>query len=743
MKDAAHHGEVSRTALLRRRVRRLRAQNRELQLRREEAEQALQAIRSGEVESLVIDGPQGPRIFSLEGATHSYRVLVEEMNEGAATLAEDGTILFCNACFARLLGVALERIVGRPLEEQLAERSRAAFRRLLQGARESDVREEMVLLAADAREIPVYVALSTLVDEGRRLFCLVATDLRAQRKSEALAEAERAARASEARLQLLSRTAGRLLSAEDPQNVLEELCRAVMAHLDCQVFFNFLLDGAGDGSLRLRAWSGIPEEEARKIASLGLGVGVCGAVAQDRSPVVAEDILRSRDERAALVRSYGVQAYCCHPLIAGGELLGTLSFGTRTRTRFTGDEVDLMRTVTDQVAIAIQRLHVQTALSLANAQLREADRRKNDFLAMLSHELRNPLSPLLNSVYILERAEPGGDQACRAQMVIERQVRQLSRLVDDLLDVTRITRNKIQLRKEWLDLAEVVRRAVEDNRSAFQQAGVSLELSGAEAPLPVQADQTRMTQVIGNLLQNSAKFTQRGGRTQVSVAADGDQAVVRVVDDGIGMGKDTLSNLFEPFVQAEEGLARSRGGLGLGLALVKSLVELHGGTVSAGSAGRGTGSQFVIRLPLDREAARMAPPPRPPAGPRRRRVLIVEDNLDAAESLRELLEFGEHAVEVAPDAERALATARVFEPEVVLCDIGLPQADGYQLARSFRLDQRLKGAFLVAVTGYASPEDVQRATAAGFDRHLAKPPNPDELARLLAELPARGHPGKS
>jgi PAS domain S-box-containing protein len=483
-------GELSAKVLrLRRRIRKLRAQREESRLRRNEAEQALQAIRSGDVESLVIETPSGPRIFSLEGADHSYRVLVEEMNEGAATLAEDGTVLYCNGCFARLLETPLERVIGGNVERHLPQHFRPVFRQLLENARLADVRDEIALSTAAGEEVPIYVALNTIVDEGRRLFCVVATDLREQKRGEALAIAERAARATAARLTLLSRIAGRLLSAEDPQAVLDELCRAVMAHLDCQVFFNFMVD-VKTGTLRLSGCAGVPQQQALGVSSLAPGVGVCGLAAQERRRIVLEDVLHSQDERVGVLRSLGVQGYCCHPLLAEGELLGTLSFGTRTRPRFAEDELELMQTFADQVAIAVQRVHVKTALSRANGQLLEGDRRKNEFLAILSHELRNPLAPIRNSVYILEHATPGGEQAARAQQVIDRQVRQLSSLVDDLLDVTRITRNKVELRRSQVDLNELVRRVLEDHRSAFQRADVRLELSPAGEPVPVNASAT-------------------------------------------------------------------------------------------------------------------------------------------------------------------------------------------------------------------------------------------------------------
>lgn len=374
-------------------------------------------------------------------------------------------------------------------------------------------------------------------------------------------------------------------------------------------------------------------------------------------------------------------------------------------------------------------------LTAANLQLAEADRRKNEFLAVLSHELRNPLAPIQDSLYVLDHAPAGGDQAHRAKQVIGRQVAQLSSLVNDLLDVTRITRNKVHLQKERLELGEAVRRAVEDNRSLFERAGVHLELLLAPRPVPVLADRTRIAQIVGNLLQNAAKFTRRGGHARVSMVAEGGEAVVRVADDGVGIAPEMLARLFQPLLQAEQSLDRSMGGLGLGLALVKGLVELHGGAVSAQSAGLGCGTEVVVRIPLDSGAATDASAGTAHTARARRRVLIIEDNADAADSLCEVLEFGDHVVAVAYNGPEGITKARELRPDVVLCDIGLPGMDGYEVARVFRADQMLKCAFLVALSGYALPEDLQRAADAGFDRHLAKPLSLEKLDELLASLP--------
>lgn len=373
----------------------------------------------------------------------------------------------------------------------------------------------------------------------------------------------------------------------------------------------------------------------------------------------------------------------------------------------------------------------------AQEALHEADRRKNEFLAMLSHELRNPLTPIRNSLYILERAPAGSEQSRRSISVISRQVGHLSRIVDDLLDVTRIVRGKIQFQRTRVELRELVLRAVADHRAQYAHAGVELEVEAPPGELFMYGDATRLTQVIGNLLQNAVKFTDRGGHVLVSLGRQGERAVLRVRDDGVGIAPEVLGRLFQPFVQADTTLDRSAGGLGLGLAFVKGIVERHGGTVSACSAGRGQGAEFTLELPLESPVAAAPPPKAQPAPPARgrQRVLIIEDNHDAAETLREALEMEEHTVAVAYDGREGLRLARAFRPSVVLCDIGLPEMDGYEVCRALRVDEQLRGAYLVALTGYASPEDRRRALEAGFAAHLAKPPDLDTLERMLAELP--------
>jgi two-component system CheB/CheR fusion protein len=370
----------------------------------------------------------------------------------------------------------------------------------------------------------------------------------------------------------------------------------------------------------------------------------------------------------------------------------------------------------------------------AERALQDADRRKDEFLAVLSHELRNPLAPIRNGLHLLESAPAGSELSERARQIIARQVGHLTRLVDDLLDTTRVSHGKLQVRRERADLAEIVKRTADDHRQMLAARRIALSVTAPERGVFVDGDRTRLAQVVGNLLQNSAKFTPGGGTVALTVAAVDGCAELRVRDDGVGIDAAILPRLFRSFSQADDTLDRSGGGLGLGLALVKGLVELHGGTVEARSAGKGTGTEMVVRLPVaEAPAAEVERVPDAPPAPRR--VLVIEDNLDAAESLGAILELEGHTVEVAHDGPQGIARARKLRPDVVVCDIGLPGMDGYAVARALRGDPALRGAFLVALTGYALPEDQRDAVEAGFDAHLSKPPVIELLRSAIARAP--------
>jgi CheY-like chemotaxis protein/nitrogen-specific signal transduction histidine kinase len=377
-----------------------------------------------------------------------------------------------------------------------------------------------------------------------------------------------------------------------------------------------------------------------------------------------------------------------------------------------------------------ERRKLEEERARASAALAESDRRKSEFLAVVSHELRNPLAPIRNAVYILEHADPEAEPAARARAVIKRQTEQLTRLVDDLLDVTRIERGKIELRRSRVDLREIVLHAADDFRFLLENRGVRFHIDLPDAAIWANADSARVTQLVSNLLHNAAKFTRQGDEVGLTMKAAGDVAEVSVRDTGAGIDALLLPKLFEPFSQGDRSLARTEGGLGLGLALVRGIAELHGGTVRVFSEGVGKGAEFLIRIPvMASTTTKREPYPDAIASPPGRRILVVEDNADSAETLAEILWMLGNEVDVALDGPSAIEKARAMKPDVVMCDIGLPRMNGYEVARALRAMN--PGALLVAVSGYTLPDDVRRAIEAGFDGHLRKPVDPVAIERLL------------
>ena len=443
-------------------------------------------------------------------------------------------------------------------------------------------------------------------------------------------------------------------------------------------------------------------------------------------------------------------------------LCGTLPQGMETLRRTKGGEtihVSLWtNTVPDEhgrprvltlVADVTARRQIENALRKSDEELRHRvqelaaeDRRKDEFLAMLAHELRNPLGAISNAGYVLGQLDqtPAADARTRDLVaVIGRQIRHLSRLVDDLLDVSRFTRGRIELRKRETELRPIVEGAVETTRPVLEEKSHRLTVSLPGEPVYLDADATRIEQVLANLLHNAAKFTDPGGKIELTAEiteTDGGQVVLRVRDDGQGIEPELLPRIFDLFVQEDRTLARSHGGLGIGLTLVRSLVERHGGTVEAHSDGPGHGSELVVRLPCRKKSPAAEPdglrqqPEADERGPAR--ILLVEDNVDAADALAELLRLWGHEVEVVHDGASAMQSASARRPDVILLDIGLPGMDGYQVAGALRRLPELQGTLIVALTGYGQESDRQRSARAGFDCHLVKPVDLEELRRLVS-----------
>ncbi len=428
-----------------------------------------------------------------------------------------------------------------------------------------------------------------------------------------------------------------------------------------------------------------------------------------------------------------VGGYLCLPLRAHGRTLGAMSFVAKRGARFSTGDVSLAEEIARHASLAIDNARLY-------GELQETDRRKDEFLAMLGHELRNPLAAVVTTARNMLRHESvTPEETRRMAEIVERQGARLVRLVDDLLDVSRVTRGKVTLQRRHVSLGDVIARAVESTRPLAEARAHRLLVSSAAESIAVDGDPARLEQVVVNLLANAAKYTPQGGTIEVELGTVGDDAIVRVRDTGAGIPREHLQRIFSPFTQLDTTPDRTDRGLGIGLALARSIVELHGGSIAAHSDGPGHGSEFVVRLP---RAPDDEPIPEPaPSGPRatpgppsqRRRVLVVEDHPDVASALKDELELMGQEVRTAEDGPEALAMAREIEPDLMLIDIGLPGMDGFEVATRVRKDLGLTGAKLVAVTGYGGADVTRQCKAAGFDEHYTKPLSEETLVELIRE----------
>jgi PAS domain S-box-containing protein len=534
----------------------LRAANADLRSRLLEAEETIRAIQQGAVDAFVLEELGRHRVYTLEGADRPYRMFVEEMQQGVATLHRDGTVFYANRRLAEMLGVPHDGLVGQTLEEFVAPDDRAAYASLFTEGRERSARGEVRLVRQGGGVIPAHVVFNALpVDEGALIGVFV-TDLTSQKQHEAL--------------------------------------------------------------------------------------------------VAAQDALR------------------------------------------------------------------------------DADRRKNEFLAMLSHELRGPLAPLGNMLEIMKRAEGNRELIQQARGTMERQLAQLVRLVDDLLDISRITTNKLELRKERIALAPILTRVVDSSRAWSAGPEHKVTVDFPDEPIWVEADPARLTQVFHNLFNNACKYTDPTGsiRIRAELQSTG-HVLVSISDTGMGIPADRLGNIFDAFMQVDRSPERTQGGLGVGLTLVKRLVEMHGGNVIARSEGLGRGSEFVVRLPVVPALPAQDRTARAPVRTAPRRFLVVDDNADSTASLAMLLSMEGHQTCTARDGEEALTAAERFHPDVVLLDLGMPKLNGFDTARRLREQPRGKDMMLIALTGWGQEEHRRRTKDAGFDDHMVKPVDFDALMSLL------------
>jgi PAS domain S-box-containing protein len=675
--------------------------NEDLRLRLEEAEEALRALRAGEADAVLVDAG-GEQVFTLESADKPYWLLVAEMPYPAAMLTTDGTIISCNRRFADLLRQPTPSVPGQPIQDFVTPDDRPVLQALLRDGLVADAQAEVSFQRGDGAPVAIYLGVRAL-REGALGLCLMVTDLTEQRHYQKLQHAQEALRASEERLELAQR-AGRI--------------------------------GTFDWNIRTGAvsWSATKEEH------YGLPPGGFGGRYEDwRQAVHPDDRERAEADRRRAVAERTELDSEFRIVRPDGE---TRWIASKGKVFYAGDGEPLR-----MLGVSLD----VTERKRAEEELRNADRRKDEFLAMLAHELRNPLGPLRSALQLVKHPNVDATTVSGMWDVMDRQVVNLTRLVDDLLDVARVTRGSIEMRKAVVDLAAMVRQAVNSMELIVAARAQELEVSVVpEGPLYVEADPTRMEQVFGNLLNNASKFSSERGRIWVTVELERDEGqvaadsvVVRIRDDGPGIDPEVLPHIFDLFAQADQSLARSRGGLGVGLTIVRRVVEQHGGRVEARSAGLGRGSEFLVYLPHvphpDLRATGEAHASDMPVEREvvTRRILVVEDSPDGADTLAMLLRVNGHEVRTAVDGPTALEAVGAFQPEIILLDIGLPGMSGYEVAAQLRQLPGTASALLIALTGYGQQRDRDRSREAGFDQHLTKPVDHQALLRLLRS-PARG-----
>ena len=664
------------------------AENERLRLRLEEAEAVVEAIRDGIVDAVVVRSTPGESVYTLEGADRPYRLLVEAMQQGVAVLNSEGMLLYCNPGLADLFQISVEKMTGASVDSLVAEGGSALWAAMLGNVENASARHEIQLCRRDGTTFPAALVLSSL---PLRKFCLLVTDLSQQRQYEELVVSRVALRHSEIRYRRLFET------AKDGVLILDNETGRIT---DANPFMSELLGYSHAHFLDKELWEiGLFSDKSANEAAVRK-LQQTGYIRYEHLPLETNRQLRVEVEVVA--NAYQEDQH------------GVIQCN--------------IRDITDRSRLEKQLQEQAQALA-------DLDRRKDEFLAMLGHELRNPLAPITNAVQLLGLRKNEDKVQNRARTIIERQVGQLTRLVDDLLEVSRITTGTIHLQREQATLNGIVECAVETVRSLMNQRRHELTLSLSPQPIWLDADAARLEQVVVNLLTNAAKYTADGGHIFLTVQQAGDEAVLRVRDTGVGIAPELLPRIFDLFTQAERSLDRAQGGLGIGLCLVQRLVEMHGGRVEVESA-LGRGSEFVVRLPMISTSA--SPPetgiePAEPTGPALR-VLVVDDNVDAAESMALLMQAAGHQVRMSNDGSAVLAAALDFLPEVVLLDLGLPGLDGYEVAKRLRQEPALNDLVLVAVTGYGQDSDRQRSQEAGFDHHLVKPADFEKLRQILARV---------
>ncbi|MGA2033886.1 MAG: PAS domain S-box protein [Thermoguttaceae bacterium] len=674
------------------------------------------------------------RMGRLAEAEQRVRAVVDHVIDGIIAINHHGQIESFNPAAERIFGYRAAEVIGRNVNMLMPEPHRsqhdgyvANYLRTGQ-AKIIGIGREVLGLRKDGSTFPMDLAVTEFQLEQRRTFVGLVRDVSERKRAEQT-------------FRFLADASASLASLVDFQSTLEKVARMAVP-----LFADWcLVDMVGpDGGLhRMAAAHADPqktqlaEDFNRRCPEEGKAVRGPGQVLRTgRSDLLttisAANIgeLAATEEQARFLQSLQIKSAMSVPLQVRGRILGVVTFmAAESAHHYQTADLGVAEDLAHRASLAIESARLY-------AEVKDADRRKDEFLAMLAHELRNPLAPIRNGLDLLDMEDLDAETAAWTRNMMKHQVQHMVRLVDDLLDVSRIMRGKIQLRKEPLLLADAVTRGIETAQPLIDAQQHQLEVHLPAEPLWIEADPVRIAQVVANLLNNAAKYSDKPGHIWVDLQRSGSLAVLRVRDDGLGIDPELLPQIFDLFTQADRSVARSRGGLGIGLTVVRSLVERHGGSVEALSAGPNQGSEFLVRLPAlaggaSDAAAAQQQQSQQSGGETPRRVLVVDDNVAAARMLCEITTRWKFDVHVAHNGLAALEMARIYHPDIVLLDIGLPGMTGYEVAAELRRQPEFADILLVAVTGYGQEEDRRRSRAAGFNHHLVKPVQPDTLHDLL------------
>jgi PAS domain S-box-containing protein len=687
---------------------------------------------------------------SIEEPDYSIRLallaaIVESSDDAIVSKTLDGRILSWNAGASRIFGYTAEEVIGRPITIIIPPELHEEEQRILEQVRAGQRIEhfDTIRIAKDGRRVFISLTVSPVRDSRGVIIgaSKVARDVSERKRAEqALLESERRLATEADALAKLNELSTRLWRFSSLNEGLDEILAAVMDLLGADKGNIQLVDAEGS-KLSIVAQRGFEPDFLEFFGEVSAtDDSPCSRALRSGQRVLIENVETDGPDAPfrAVARAAGYRSMISTPLMsADGAPLGMVSSHFRLIHRPSEQELRRLDLYLRQASDFIHRCRLEQELQQGEEALRDADRRKDEFLALLAHELRNPLAPIRYTLAANRKSGRTPEQRKRAEEIIERQVTHMSRLLDDLLDVSRVTRSTLELKMNPTELTLVVGSAIETARPILDTKHHSLSVELPKQAVRLEADAVRLAQVFSNLLINAAKYTDPGGHIQLRAAREGDEIVVAVRDDGIGISADMMPRLFEMFSQAQAALGRAEGGLGIGLSLVRGLVTLHGGSVEAHSDGPGCGSEFIVRLPA------RTPPEEPadieveadaPVAGAGMKILVVDDNRDAADACAALLELSGHHVQTAYTGRRALELAEAFRPHVLLLDIGLPDLDGYQLAAKVRATPWGRGIILIAATGWGQEEDRRRAFDAGFDHHLTKPIAAETVESLLQSL---------